>query len=156
MAFINDYLKESEDRELSKLNYAELKWRGKYNSPKKCTVDRENNIWLIRMPRGYDWNPKERIDKFIFFYGGICKENVYEVYLSDMGKEEDSNVLKSYEKEFIRYWQIKKIKRPKEEKITEIQLLCNIEKALESFGFDGSIEWNSMQIKSRFKAILKK
>lgn len=155
MGFTNDYLTEKKNEDLAKCNYYEFTWRNQYSSPRKCTVDRDRNMWLIRMPRGYEWDPKERIDRFIFFYGTISKENVFEICLNELGKERDKAVLKKYNVKLIWKWKVKSIKRAELLDVSEEELLEVLEEALDVFGLNGTIEWNKPELKNEFKSILK-
>ena len=119
------------------------------------TVDREKKIWLIKCPGGYDYDYKKLGQKFVLIYGGIDKGNIVELYLEDIGDDEDSEKNKKYNTMFIKYWKIKNMKIPNTLKISREELILVLEDALSIYGIMGRPEDKKKDYYGKIKAIIK-
>ena len=156
MAFINDYLSKDQVLILEKMGHYQFRWSEEYGCKRECTVDNDRKIWLIRIPRGYNWDPNERIDEFLLFIDEICKEKECKIFLKELCEVEDDDLLKASKAEAIWGWKIKKIEISKNIKYQNEKIIEILEKALKAFGINGSPKWNKPEFANVFQIMLKR
>ena len=121
----------------------------------KGTIDREKKIWLIECPGGYDYEYRELGKKFVLIYGGIEKDNIVELYLENLGDDENPENNKKYNTMFIMYWKIKNIKIPQTLCMSREKLTSVLEEALSIYGIMGKPEEKETDYYGKVKAIIK-
>ena len=119
------------------------------------TVDRGKKIWLIKCPGGYDYDYKKLGQKFVLIYGGIEKDNIVELYLENLGDDENPENNKKYNTMFIMYWKIKNIKIPQTLCMNREKLTSVLEEALSIYGIMGKPEEKETDYYGKVKAIIK-
>lgn len=119
------------------------------------TVDRGKKIWLIKCPGGYDYDCRELGQKFVLIYGKIGKDNIVELYLENIGDDEDPEKNKEYNTMFIMYWKIKNIEIPSTLGISREELIPVLEDALSIYGIMGEPEDKKKDYYGKIKAIIK-
>ncbi len=119
------------------------------------TVDRGKKIWLIECPGGYDYEYRELGQKFVLIYGGIAKDNIVELYLENIKKDNDPEKNKVYNSMFIMYWKIKNMKIPDALKISRGELIPVLEDALSMYGIMGDLDEKEYDYYGKVKAIIK-
>lgn len=156
MGFSNEYLTEEEIelfKETEHWAFIRKNKRGTICLEKWCTTDREKRIWLMRYPRDYSYDPNEKEDRFIIFYGDINNNNFIELCMKDLGEDKES--LKKYGIPTVQYWAVKEMKVSPRLKEKENDIKKMLEEIMTAFGICGNPKHKGPGFDGRFKAIIK-
>lgn len=155
MGFSNEYLTEEEKKLIAKTGHIGLNKKTKNGIEclrEYCTVDRERKIWMLHYRYDSLYNPNDKEDNFVIFYGSINNESRIEVCLKNLGIEKDISVKKKYGAHMIKYWKIKDMKCIGNMKLDNDEMLFLLEEIMTAYQILG--EPKDDDFNEVFKAIV--
>ena len=154
MGFSNEYLTEEEKALIVKTGHALLTRKNGvvYECiPRIATVDRRENIWIIRVRDGYSYEIGN--ERFIGFYGEISKNKVIDFCVKNLGTETNAKILQKHGVEDINNWELINLNISKDIQQYKVEIINKLEEILTAYAISGHPRENG--IMGEFKAILR-